>query len=41
MEVIDELKDYSYKKICHDCFKEKKVYCKIYIKDSSFTAQFV
>ena len=24
MEVTDELKDYSYIKICDDCFKEKK-----------------
>ena len=24
MEVTDELKDYSYRKICDDCFKEKK-----------------
>ena len=23
-EVTDELKDYSYRKICDDCFKEKK-----------------
>ena len=24
MEVTDELKDYSYRRICDDCFKEKK-----------------
>ena len=24
MEVINDLKDYSYRKICDDCFKEKK-----------------
>ena len=24
MEVTDELRDYSYRKICDDCFKEKK-----------------
>ena len=24
MKVTDELKDYSYRKTCDDCFKEKK-----------------
>ena len=39
MEDTDELKDYSYRKICDDCFEEKKVYYKIH--GSSFIVQFV
>ena len=40
MEVTDELKDYSHRKICDDCFKEKKFitkyirlffYCTVYL----------
>ena len=30
MEVTDELVDYSYRNICDDCLKRKKVYYKIY-----------
>ena len=30
METTGELKNYSYRKMCDDCFIEKKVYYKIY-----------
>ena len=30
MEVTDELKDYSYRKIYDDCFQKKTVHYKIY-----------
>ena len=32
MEVTDELKDYSYRKICDDCFKEKTFITTKYIR---------
>ena len=32
MEVTDEIKDYSYRKICDDCFKEKTFITTKYIR---------
>ena len=49
MEVTDKLKDYSYRNICYDCFREKKFitkyiifffYCTVCLSVTSLTHTF-